>query len=622
MKQPRKNELSNWLRSNKVLSVTGLVVAAVIGAVWLFQIEPSFSPPSEKARPDAPVAEAGDPVAADRPEPAVNRGSRVSHQVVDNGPAPEPGNQIRYRIGEAGYVDAYVAASAPRRGINLDFQSGTGEPWNPGSSSEASGEEGVEAGTEADLDSDSADAEAAPEEIPRNERIEGRVIDEYGMPVPGIGLISTAARLFSVPHGAPVAKEDFLREAVSGASGRFVFQELVAGDYEIRTLPAAGYASAQTTVRAGSGTVNLVVKGQRDIRLVGQVASVDGQPLAGALVAPKVIGAAGAYTDGYGRFDLLLPLRHGTGFQVRAQADGFKEAVILVSEHETGDTIPLDITLQPVKTTVPVVGGVTDHAAAPVAGKRVTMTSAAAGQRYTTVTDGRGDFVFFDVEIADDYQLQIFADRYHHEYLQRGLKVDANGLNLTVGLQARETGTLSGQITDLSGSPIPNFVMELTSRDQVGRGISVSADGAGNYVVPNAPAGDLVLETRSVPRFVVSGIRMSPGAEVRAPVVLDWGRDNLHGQVIDSQGNGVPGESVAMTWAFAANGINSWSSRQTVTDSQGFFRFERLGPGERMIMVSASGFKPARVHHDIASDGSDLLMRLERREITVGMVSD
>jgi protocatechuate 3,4-dioxygenase beta subunit len=621
--RPLISDISGWIRSHAVVLVTGIVVGTVLGLTWLVNIEPEQRPSAVTATSETPVSMGSTANISDSLTSSETARPSGSRQHVSEAVSTEPVSHIQYRISEDGYVDAYIAAWNPAGSVNVIPGSEEGSPWDPDTESEAGDGRDRDAAAESDADSDRTAEEPAPEELERNQKIEGRVVDEYGMPVPGIGLIATAARLFNVPPGAPVEKSDFIRDAVSDGNGEFFFGQLAAGDYDIRTLALQGYATAQTTVRAGASFADIMLKSQREVRVSGQVVSIEGQPLAGVLVAPKVLGASGTYTDGYGRFQLQIPLRYDTGFDVHAQADGFKNAVLSIPESQASNgDISLDITLKPIGSVAPVIGVVTDTTGQPLSGKRVRLASPTSGQSYTTDTDYRGDFIFFSVEGADDYQLKVYADRYHQDALREGVEVGADGLILSVSVQARDTGTLSGQIKTVTGNPVPNFAMVLKSRDQIGRGIAVSADGAGNYVVPNAPTGDLVLETGSAPRFVVSGIRMSPGANVHAPVVLDWGNGRLQGRVIDPNGNPVSGETVAMTWAYSANGVMSSASRQAISDAQGYFRFERLGPGKRTIMVDATGFKPARVHHDIATDGSDVLLRLEHRDITVGMVSN
>jgi protocatechuate 3,4-dioxygenase beta subunit len=621
--RPLIDDLSGWIRAHALMLVTGIVVGTVLGLTWLVNTKPEQRPSAVTATSDAPSATGSRANIADSPTSQDTAGSRASRHHVSDAVTTEPVSQIQYRISDDGYVDAYVANWNPGGSLNVSPGLEEGTPWDPDTESETADGRDADATSETDADSDRAAEDPAPEELQRNQKIEGRVVDEYGMPVPGIGLIATAARLFNVPPGAPVEKSDFIRDAVSDGNGEFFFGQLAAGDYDIRTLALQGYATAQTTVRAGAGFADILLQSQREVRVSGQVASIEGEPLAGVLVAPKVLGASGTHTDGYGRFSLQLPLRYDTGFDVHAQADGYKNAVLSVPERQASNgDISLDITLKPIGSVAPVIGVVTDTTGQALSGKRVRLSSPTSGQSYTTDTDYRGDFLFFSVEGADDYQLKVYADRYHEEALREGVEVGAEGLILSVSVLARETGTLSGQIRTVTGNPVPNFAMVLKSRNQIGRGIAVSADGAGNYVVPNAPTGDLVMETGSAPRFVVSGIRMSPGADVHAPVVLDWGNERLQGRVIDPDGNPVSGETVAMTWAYSANGVTSSASRQAVSDAQGYFRFEKLGPGNRTIMVDATGFKPARVHHDISTDGSDVLLRLEHRDITVGMVSD
>lgn len=611
----RASGFVRWYLSHKVEAVTVLVVAFVLIAVSIATREDVF-PPDKAGLAGSQESVLSPATAESQVEPgSSHRDVQGKASRSDDGLAEQQNNKVMYRIDDAGYVDPYIAFGGNGNSLVAGFYNPRdGAPWQ-GDDLGATGGIPDEFG-DPDVATDEQVEEPAEQEIPRDKMIAGRVLSSAGMPLEGIGLIITAEQYFDIPAGAAISPSDVKRQVVTGNGGEFLVRELAAGEYALRSLPIASYSGARASVRAGNVNATIVVEYQRDVLVTGQVASVTGEPLTGALVSPKVLGAKAALTDNLGRYALSVPLKQESGFAVHTVRDGFRETMINVSPAvvAAGD-IPLDIVMDPLSKLSVVAGAVTDTSGEPVMGKRVLLFAGAVDQRYQANTDVHGRFAFPNVEVGDGYSVLIHADKHHYEYTQAGLQVPAGGLDVGIELRSRDTGTLTGRMTDLHGQPVPNFSLNLNSQDATDRGLRVTADSAGYFFVPEAPAGQLVLRTNSRPRFWVAGIHMTPGAEVEAPIVLDWGSDRLSGQVIDKSGNPVMAQSIVLTWSHSVNGVNSWSSRETSTDAYGYFQFAQLGRGSHTISVTANGFKPARVHHDLALSGSDVLIQVEQKPL-------
>jgi hypothetical protein len=222
--------------------------------------------------------------------------------------------------------------------------------------------------------------------------------------------------------------------------------------------------------------------------------------------------------------------------------------------------------------------------------------------------------VISKVEPGDDYMLSINAAAGYKDHFQRNIKVSGQGATLDIKLEASDTGTLSGQMVNLFGNPVPDFSLVLQTKETSYYNQRVFGDGAGNFEVENAPAGELRLRTKSTPYFTIEGIEMPPGGALNIPVVLDWGYDAIQGRVMNDDGYPVAVTNISLTWSHQANGINSTSRRTTAADEQGNFSFTQLGPGSHRISLNAAGYKPVSLSHDVAIQGSELVVKLEAKE--------
>ena len=134
------------------------------------------------------------------------------------------------------------------------------------------------------------------------------------------------------------------------------------------------------------------------------------------------------------------------------------EAAEIDAEHD----VELNIILEPDTTASAVVSGtVRSSEGGPVVGQRIHLSSGKGHQNYRADTDKDGKFVMQGVELSDDYMLSINAADAYEDYFQRKLQVTKDGLTLAIELKAKDVGTLSGQMVDRYGNPIPNFSLVL-----------------------------------------------------------------------------------------------------------------------------------------------------------------
>ncbi len=477
-----------------------------------------------------------------------------------------------------------------------------------------------------DLDMQLGDPQAVPEEpaipepvLPEGDlAISGRVLDRSGTPVPGIRVTARASYLFEEGRRKHIPRGASERSTTSGYDGAYAFEGLANGEYQVSTVATPSYARALIQVRAGVDFADLIVTGQQDLRVHGLVTDPAGEPLARVVLRPAVHPTKEVSTNKEGRYSFEVKLLdNAQGLTVRARREGYQDQDARLDTTELGDdnVRELNIVMEPESDTVlaQVSGTVKGPRGAPVSGQRIGLSSAKVRQNYRATTDADGKFTINNVEPGEDYMLSINAAAGFKDYFQRNIKVTHQGKTLAIELEALDTGTLSGQMVNLFGNPVPDFSLVLQTKETSYYNQRVLGDGAGNFEVEGAPAGELRLRTKSTPYYTIEGIQMPPGGALHIPVMLDWGYDEIRGQVVNEDGYPVAVTNINLIWSHQASGMRSTSRRTTAADEQGNFRFTQLGPGSHRLSVNAAGYKPVSVNHDVALQGSELVIKLEAK---------
>jgi protocatechuate 3,4-dioxygenase beta subunit len=604
--------LIRWCSSHKVESVTVLVVAFVLFAVSISTREdfsaadkqtfigPQESASALEATHSLPAGETG------QMKPGAGNDATQKKNQAD-------GEYRAEATDDPGQVDAYIAAEAGSR-INgfKPLQATGGTRWKGESKLPDARDKESEDDEQSSYDEDRAEDE---EPYPRNEIIAGRVLSESGMPLIGVGVTATALNFFDVPPTVTVAPVDLQRYAVTDTAGYYRFEQLVAGDYRINSVPTESYGMSQISVRSGVDFADIVVKTQRQLSVVGRVTDTNGKPLPHALVQPQALGESGAYSDSAGNFQLHLRIpEQAKTLGIRTELYGYRgDRTMLSTDQSLGDqSATLMIELEPLVIHT-VVTGVLRSAedGSPVAQKTVQLYSAQKKQRYSATSKDDGRFTMMAVEAGDQYELLVAGGGGYAAYVQPNIAVDENILELDLRLEADQNRALSGQMVNLHGMPIANFSLVARAANPPYQWVRVTSDARGHFVMQNPPQGPLVFESQSMPHIKISGVQASATNGQMVSLTVDIGRDEIYGNIVDANGQPVAVPNVVASWQHAHNGINSSSTRRTAADSQGGFVFRDLGPGERTIVIDARGYKTARVKHDAAIDGYQFTVQLE-----------
>jgi protocatechuate 3,4-dioxygenase beta subunit len=447
--------------------------------------------------------------------------------------------------------------------------------------------------------------------------ISGRVLDRSGKPVPGIVVVARE-QLMEVGESRLVnaRPEDFRTE--SGPDGTYEIGGLDAVDYVLSTESTEGFPSARKVYRAGTETADLVLEILRELRVQGRVVSREGMPLEGVRVTPTGFVALQALTDKAGRFSSTVAVGQEQGVLVlTATRDGFQEARASIDMEEVGDETqwPVEIVMEPLGAKAAVRGVVADTDGNPVTGEAVYLQSPSLNARYQAATDPEGRFELPEVQVGQDYRLLVYPKRqlkgaWLKDYSRSPVTVGEGGVELEVVLDRVGGGTVRGTMVDAKGAPIPRFSLWIRSLKALGSSTEVSGDDLGRFRAERVPEGDLLFETRSLPRLSLRGPHLAAEAEIELELVLDWGKETLGGSVVGEGGAPIPGANVSISWNSSKGGVQSSSFRNAVTDDAGKFLFSELGPGKHKVTARAPGFRQAQEDYDVGGQAQEVVLRL------------
>jgi hypothetical protein len=164
---------------------------------------------------------------------------------------------------------------------------------------------------------------------------------------------------------------------------------------------------------------------------------------------------------------------------------------------------------------------------------------------------------------------------------------------------------------DEQGSPIVGFRLWVVASGATQGALPISSDEQGYFQLAEAPAGSLSFDTRSSPRLAIRGVTLQAGGERDVVLVLDWGEEELTGEVGGERGEPIAGAEVSLSWSHASGNALSTSQRTTRTNPDGSFRFQQLGPGQHHLKVRAPGYRSIEERYDVGGHAAEVKVRLE-----------
>jgi hypothetical protein len=439
--------------------------------------------------------------------------------------------------------------------------------------------------------------------------ITGQVRNQQGEPVAGI-LVSIEPHRFASAVSEAGTRNQSRQSARSDATGRFDFEGLQEGEYEVVTDAMGQYLSTRLVIQAGANSVDLILGA--GLRVTGTVTNSSGEPLDRVWVGLDARRDRSALTDADGNYLLRLDSdQAATDSKIRFYLRGYEvELHPLATARDQGRQ--LNVTLRPVENAVSVAGIVESEQGQPIAGATVALKSEALGTQYQAVTNRDGAFSFSDAKAGQGYSLRVFPKGLYLDYIRQQINVPEAGLSLEISLKSLETGRLVGRMIDEQGSPVVGFRLWVAASGATQGALPITSDEQGYFELAEAPAGSLTFDTRSSPRLAIRGVTLQAGGERDVVLVLDWGEEELTGEVRGERGVPIAGAEVSLSWSHASGNVRSSSQRTTRANPDGSFRFQQLGPGQHHLKVRAAGYRPVEERQEVDGYAAKVKIRLER----------
>jgi hypothetical protein len=321
------------------------------------------------------------------------------------------------------------------------------------------------------------------------------------------------------------------------------------------------------------------------------------------------------HTNGDGFYELTLEVsRSKPAYTLQFVREGYREkrSVLELQEMEKSGKIRVDAELEPIQELVEVSATVNNREGKPVPGESVQLYSEAARQRYTAVSDSNGEVWFEEVETSFDYSLSVHPSDSYRDFSIQGVEITLAGADLEIVLEPLALGSLTGQMVDPEGKPVPEFSLWLRNPDAINQPVlPVTGDQQGFFEVDQVEEGALIFETHSSPLYSISGIHLSAGEEKDIRLVLDWGNHQVAGLVLDDWGAPVTASELFVSSLRRDSGMRTHAVRRAITDEEGYFLFTQVGPGYHTIRVDVPGFSETVLDHDVRRDNTDVVIRLE-----------
>lgn len=439
--------------------------------------------------------------------------------------------------------------------------------------------------------------------------ISGHVLTTEGVGLNGVTIVASPERL----KGKRKSDSETLRFwTVTDSLGAYSLDGLPDGEYTVRSGTQGPYRSARISARAGVNYADLLVSRSLATVAEGQVLTAAGEPLEGVTVLPVLLGQPSVLTGDDGRFRLPVTLKPTiNSFALRFQRPGYREqtAKVEFQHHGASNGAAVKVVMHPVEFWTSVKGKVYSDSGEALAGRTVELRPRSAQRTYRTTSDRQGQYTFPFVESPADYRLIVFGGADHKDS-QQPVHVTADMDELDVVAESYEFGEVTGQLVNLNGVPVPDFELVLRNTGSRRPNALVSTDELGNFKIPAAPAGELVVASQSTPSILVQGLELRAGDKLHLPLVLDWGEHEIRGVVVDARGNPVPASRIVLQWSHQADGITTRATRRTAADTQGHFAFSNLGPGPHSLQIDAPGFPTVDIDHDLSRQGYDVTVRL------------
>lgn len=227
-----------------------------------------------------------------------------------------------------------------------------------------------------------------------------------------------------------------------------------------------------------------------------------------------------------------------------------------------------------------------------------------------TRTGSGGEFVLYDIDPEAVYVLFTGAIQGYPGYRLEGFKPENLPTPFEIRLVRLHLIDIEGTIVDAEHTPVANFSFTVDSLDWDYPVRIVTSDASGFFRLEAFPAGKLKFFTAEPEYFRVLGLQARGDRYDNLTLVIDRGKYQLSGRVLDRHGRPIPFTRITLNSTITGKEYQSVAYRTRRTDATGRFEFTGLGGIAHSLGVYATGYKPLITNHEFQSYSDQLEFRL------------
>lgn len=446
--------------------------------------------------------------------------------------------------------------------------------------------------------------------------LQGRVTDTAGQPIEGASVrVPPADRLAAAMDALNPGREN----AATLADGWFSVEDLRAGDKVDLVVSRAGYSEQRLDGVEVPPPAPLEIQLRPASTISGTVVDPEEQPIPGASITAlrsaggargggmvfmaRVVRPVGA--DDLGQFE-IQDVEPGK-ITLTASATGYQQQSLPEVEVAAGENVEgLKFVLQPGAV---VQGQVFAPDGSPAGGARVgpvrsTEGPLRGGGFEDSRTDGDGRY---RLENLTPGPASIEANHDDHGRAVKDLEVKAG--TTTLDLRFEGGYTVSGQVTDEGGAPVPDSWVELSPAGQPFNRQSARAGGDGNFRVEGVKNGDYTVEAfakgfaaaRDAATVKVNGAPVTGVAVTLKP-----------GGAIVGTVTGLDPDAFSQVNIWVGSGARFGGGGMAQPDYKGNFRIDNLSPGRYQVNASLSNSgRQAKAEATLSADQAEIQVELQ-----------
>ena len=166
------------------------------------------------------------------------------------------------------------------------------------------------------------------------------------------------------------------------------------------------------------------------------------------------------------------------------------------------------------------------------------MHSRSVGARYHGASNGEGRFEIRNVRASEDYRLWVYPRTGYKDKTIERVDVQPGENAIRVVLEPVDRGVLEGVVLDARRRPVARLTLHIRSMQSLANSITTTTNQRGYFRVEDAPAGDILMETRALPKISVRGIHLEAGTtQTVSGFTTNGSSGNLAILVSDSAGS-------------------------------------------------------------------------------------